>query len=123
VELDYQIERLNMQRYPPDVDPVGVIPRKDHPEDYEVPNGLLGGRRDMFLKLSAYHGNNPYTVRQMHGISSDTTHWKDDWNFDLIRKGKLKTAQHPDLLPPPPPRPKFKYPEPIAKQHLRLSKI
>jgi hypothetical protein len=77
----------------------------------------------MFLKLSAYHGNNPDTVRQMHAISSDTANWKNDWKLKLIRERKLKTAQHPDLPPPPPLRPIFSYPEPIVKQHLRLSKI
>jgi hypothetical protein len=59
----------------------------------------------------------------MHAISSDPANWKDDWKLKPIRERKLKTVQHPDLPPPPPPRPMFSYPEPVAKQHLRSSKI
>jgi hypothetical protein len=111
-----------MQRYPPE----DLIPVEDVFEEFEIPNGLLGAKRDTFLKLSTYHANNPDTIRQMYGISTDPYNWKNHIIFKRARLG-LPSANpkklDPKLPPPPPPRPKFKYHEPIAKQHLPLSKF
>jgi hypothetical protein len=72
-----------MQRYPPeDVNPV-----EDVPPEFEIPNGVLGAKRDTFLKLSTYHLNNPDIIRQMHAISRHPYDWKNHIIFKRARLG------------------------------------
>jgi hypothetical protein len=62
---------------------------------YEIPNGLLGMKRDINIKLSSYLVN--YKKRQFFGISSEYFLWKDhflfkNWNkfpFIEVRYGKI----------------------------------
>jgi hypothetical protein len=43
--------------------------------DYEIDNGLLGVKRDLFNKLATHRWSHDYDLQQMYGISSGQIPW------------------------------------------------
>jgi hypothetical protein len=64
--------------------------------DYEIDNGLLGVKRDLFNKLGTHRWSDDHDLRQMYGISSGQMPWIKHFTFELKRARK----------PNPKPKPK-----------------
>jgi hypothetical protein len=59
-------------------------------EDFEIPNGLLGVRRDLFNKLAAHRWALDYDLQQRYGIRKGDLYFKDYFLFKEQRAQKSK---------------------------------
>jgi hypothetical protein len=59
--LNYQQDRLYIHRISPDYEQI-TIPDNEFPEIYEIPNGLLKRKRDIFNKLAVNKTHNPRKI-------------------------------------------------------------
>jgi hypothetical protein len=66
-------------------------------QGYEIPNGLLGVRRDFFNKLGTHRLADDHDLRQMYEISKNPFRWKDHFTFKMKRPHQPP----PDLNPEP----------------------
>jgi hypothetical protein len=69
------------------------------PQDqgYEIPNGLIGFKRDLFNKLATHRLVDGRDIQERYGISQGTVPWKDHFTFTF----KRPHAPPPDLNPAP----------------------
>jgi hypothetical protein len=72
------------------VNPVPIRVR----EDFEIPNGLLGVRRDLFNKLGTHRWTQDDDLQQMYGISKGDLYFKVYFLFKQKRAQKLKPQPH-----------------------------
>jgi hypothetical protein len=72
------------------------IPVPQH-QGYEIPNGLLGVRRDLFNKLATHRLADDRDLQQRYEISKGVVLWKDDFAFKMKRPHQPL----PDLNPKP----------------------
>jgi hypothetical protein len=86
---------------------ISIIPDKDK-DDYEIPNGLLGVRRDLFNKLAAHRWGQDEDLQQRYGISKGDLYFKDYFLF------KEQRAQKPKPEPKSEPKPQA---NPIAQPY------
>jgi hypothetical protein len=77
---------------------VNLVPIRVH-EDFEIPNELLGVRRDLFNKLVGHHWNDDDDLQQMYGISKGDLYFKDYFLFNKQRAQKLKPKPEPKSKP------------------------
>jgi hypothetical protein len=54
-------------------------------EGYEIPNGLLGVKRDTFNKIGTHRFADGRDLQQMYAISRGPVRWKDHFGFKLKR--------------------------------------
>jgi hypothetical protein len=66
-----------------------IVPIRVH-EDFEIPNGLLGVRRDLFNKLAAYRWAQDEDLQQRYRISKGDLFFKDYFLFKHQRAQKPK---------------------------------
>jgi hypothetical protein len=74
------------------------IPEKDFPEEYEVPNGLLGVKRDLFNKLATHRWAYDRDLQQRYEISEGLVPWKDHFGFKLKRPHQPPPNLNPEPL-------------------------
>jgi hypothetical protein len=68
-----------------------IIKFKDkYKENYEEPNGLLGGNGDIFLKLAVHHWVDDDDLKQMFEVSSGLLSWRNHFLFRNKRPLKTK---------------------------------
>jgi hypothetical protein len=68
------------------------VPIRVH-EDYEIPNGLLGVRRDLFNKLAAHRWAQDEDLQQRYGISRGDLYFKDHYLFKQQRAHRPKPPE------------------------------
>jgi hypothetical protein len=51
--------------------------------DYEIDNGLLGIKRDLFNKLGTHRWSQYRDLRQMYGINSGQMPWTRHFTFSM----------------------------------------
>jgi hypothetical protein len=61
-------------------------------EGYEIDNGLLGAKRDIYIKLMTKLKNE--SLRNMVGISKEYNTWKDHYLFDIIKNPGPQFIKH-----------------------------
>jgi hypothetical protein len=114
------MEHISYRPLPEDV---AIPPPPMLGNNYDVPNGLYGLERDVFLKLAAEKHHRDYENQQLFGMGLRPYKWKNHWLFNLrnipkedknIHKRKSEdygdNSPHPfnNLFndpPPPPPQP------------------
>jgi hypothetical protein len=65
--------------------------------DYEIDNGLLGVKRDLFKKLGTHRWSHDRDLRQMYGISSRQMTWTRHFTFAMKRAQKPKPIRKSSL--------------------------
>jgi hypothetical protein len=65
--------------------------------DYEIDNGLLGVKRDLFNKLGTHRCSDDHDLHQMFGISKADLQRKDYFTFKMKRIQKPKSISKSSL--------------------------
>jgi hypothetical protein len=65
--------------------------------DYEIENGLLGVKRDLFNKLATLLWSDDHDLHQMFGINSGQIPWTRHFTFTMKRMQKPKPIPKPSL--------------------------
>jgi hypothetical protein len=65
--------------------------------DYEIENGLLGVKKDLFNKLVTHRWSDDHDLHQMFGISSGQIPWTRHFTFTMKRMQKQKPIPESSL--------------------------
>jgi hypothetical protein len=79
------------------VNPAQIIVPTDR--DYEIENGLLGVKRDLFNKLATHRCSDNHDLHQMFRISSGQIPWTRHFTFTMKRMQKPKPIPKSSLQP------------------------
>jgi hypothetical protein len=90
--MDYHPEYLQPEEKISSSNPITVPDGIN--DDYEIPNGLLGVKKDIFNKLATHRLVDDHHLRERYEISQGTVPWTNHFTFTMKRAQKPNPKPH-----------------------------